>query len=283
MPRPSLPTAFSAVFAWGAVLALLLLFTGAPAEARHDGEALFADPLNGDPYEELRKEMVRDVQRALHRKGYHDDRLMEVMARVPRHLFVPAELQAEAYENDSLSFGEGQSIQQPYVVALMTHLLDVDRTSRVLEIGTGSGYHTAILSYLTRQVFSIEIDPETAHRAEDRLRLLDLDNVRVRIGDGYQGWATEAPFDAILVTAAPPRIPQRLLAQLKMGGKMVVPVGTSVQELMVITRTRYGYEKRKLIPVRIPVMSGTEKAAGPVPPSPPGKAGEAEKKRTVPP
>lgn len=277
MRRLSLHPAAVAVLG---VVAAFLLLTAVPAEARHDGESLFAaDSAAGDPYAELRREMVAGVERSLHRKGYDDDRLMEVMARVPRHLFVPVELQAEAYENDSLSFGEGQSIQQPYVVALMTHLLDIDRTSRVLEIGTGSGYHTAILSYLSHQVFSIEIDPATAHRAEDRLRRLDLDNVRVRIGDGYQGWPNEAPFDAILVTAAPPQIPQRLLAQLKMNGKMVVPVGTSVQELMVITRTRYGYEKRKLIPVRIPVMSGAEQAAAPgsVP------AGQREKKRVSPP
>jgi len=220
-----------------------------------------------DPYAELRHEMVVRVQRQIRAKGITDEardqKTLAAMEEVPRHLFVPPEFQAEAYEDRSLALGEGQTIHQPYVVALMTSLLELDRGAKVLEIGTGTGYHTAILSKLAWQVFSIEIDPKRAARARKTLEELDLGNVRVRTGDGRQGWASEAPFDAIIITAAPIETPRALIDQLRVGGKLVGPEGGFIQNLVVVTRTRDGYEKRKTIPVKLPPMSGEPLAAKP--------------------
>jgi protein-L-isoaspartate(D-aspartate) O-methyltransferase len=169
---------------------------------------------------------------------------------------VPEDHRGASYEDRSLPIGRGQTIHQPYLVALMTSLLDLDRGAKVLEIGTGSGYHAAILSQLARQVFTIEIDPDLGRQARRNLQLAGCRNVHLRIGDGYQGWAEEAPFDAIILTAAPPRTPQPLIDQLRIGGKLVVPEGRFIQNLVVLTKTEDGYEKRTTIPVKLPAMSG---------------------------
>ena len=151
------------------------------------------------------------------------DRVMEAMASVPRHQFVPVELQEWAYDDTPLPIGYGKTISQPFMVALMTDLLAIQKHDKVLEIGTGFGYQTAILAELAEQVFSVEIIEELAREGERRLRVMGCDNVQLRVGDGSRGWAEHAPFDKIIVTAAPKLIPQRLLEQLKVGGRMVLP------------------------------------------------------------
>jgi protein-L-isoaspartate(D-aspartate) O-methyltransferase len=151
------------------------------------------------------------------------DRVMEAMASVPRHQFVPVELQEWAYDDTPLPIGFGKTISQPFMVALMTDLLAIQKHDKVLEIGTGFGYQTAILAELAEQVFSVEIIEELAREGERRLRAMGCDNVQLRVGDGSRGWAEHAPFDKIIVTAAPKLIPQRLLEQLKVGGRMVLP------------------------------------------------------------
>jgi protein-L-isoaspartate(D-aspartate) O-methyltransferase len=166
------------------------------------------------------------------------DRTLAVLARVPRHEFVPEEQRRVAYVNRPLPIGARQTISQPYIVALMTDLAEVTKDDAVLEIGTGSGYQAAVLSELTGHVYTIEIVEELGRRAADTLKRLEYDNVTVRVGDGYAGWPDQAPFDAILVTAAPDEIPKPLIEQLAVGGRMVIPVGAEneVQILQVLTK-----------------------------------------------
>jgi protein-L-isoaspartate(D-aspartate) O-methyltransferase len=212
-----------------------------------------AAPSGGDDYETQRKTMV-EVQ--VRQRGITQPEVLAAMAQVPRHLFVPDSQKAVAYENQPILFGPGRTIYQPYVVALMTSLLDLDRGDRVLEVGTGSGYHAAILSRIAREVYSIEIVEPVARQAAKRLEILGYHNVEVRAGDGYQGWPDKMPFDAILLSAAPKDIPKPLLNQLRVGGKMVVPVGGFFQDLLVITKTADGLERRTVIPVRLSPMKG---------------------------
>lgn len=215
-------------------------------------------PADDDPFAQARARMV---EQQLAGRDITDTKILAAMAEVPRHLFVDEAYRSEAYEDKPLPLGEHQTVHQPYLVALMTELLELDRGAKVLEIGTGSGYHTAVLSKLAWQVFTIEIDPDLARAAKRRLTEGGVRNVHFKIGDGYQGWPTEAPFDAIILTTAPPWIPQHLVDQLKVGGRMVVPEGTVIQDLTVLTKTEYGYEKRRTIPVRVRPMQG-EVAAG---------------------
>ena len=180
-------------------------------------------------------------------------RVLAAMRAVPRHLFVPAGQRAHAYEDRPLPIGEGQTISQPSLVALMTHLLRPERDDVMLEVGTGSGYQAAILSRLVERVYTIEIVEPLARRASDRLSRLGFVNVRVRHGDGYAGWPQYAPFDGIIVTAGAPHVPQPLVDQLKPGGRMVIPVGPadSVQHLLLITKQSSGTVHREtIIPVR---------------------------------
>ena len=172
----------------------------------------------------------------LRQQGIQDERLLQAMAAVPRERFVDEALQHKAYENTALPIGSGQTISQPYTVARMTELLNLTPTSRVLEIGTGSGYQTAILAHLVQHVCSVERIKGLQWQAKRRLKQLDLHNVSTRHGDGWQGWASRGPFDAIIVTAAPPEIPQELMAQLDEGGIMVLPVGEQSQILKRIQR-----------------------------------------------
>lgn len=174
-----------------------------------------------DPFASERKEMVSDQIR---KRGVSDPNVLSVMETVPRHEFVPAEWLTQAYEDHPLPIGYGQTISQPYIVAVMTELAQIKRGDRVLEIGTGSGYQAAILAMLTDQVYSVEIIPELAARAEATLKRLGY-NVVVKNADGYNGWEEFAPYDAIIVTCAPDHIPPPLIAQLKDGGRMVIPVG----------------------------------------------------------
>ena len=202
---------------------------------------------------ELRRGMV---DRQIRDRGITDAGVLAAMEQVPRHLFVPEAYRAEAYDDKPLPLGWGQTIYQPYIVALMTSLLKLDPDDTVLEIGTGSGYHTAVLSRVARRVYSMEIVQPIALEARGRLARLGYGNVEIRVGDGYQGWPEKAPFDAIILTAAPPYLPQPLIDQLKVGGRMVAPVGEYFQDLLVITKTADGIEKRTVIPVRLVPMTG---------------------------
>jgi protein-L-isoaspartate(D-aspartate) O-methyltransferase len=186
-----------------------------------------------------------------------DAAVLAAMEEVPRHLFVPEGERREAYADHPLPIGRGQTISQPYIVALMTELLAVGKHSKVLEIGTGSGYHAAVLSRVAGAVYTMEIVPSLGEEAGGTLARLGYTNVHVRIGDGYQGWPEEAPFDAILLTAAPAQVPGPLLAQLKPGGRMVLPLGTVQQELLVLTKRPDGtVETRNVLPVRFVPMTG---------------------------
>jgi protein-L-isoaspartate(D-aspartate) O-methyltransferase len=198
----------------------------------------------------------RMVERQIRMRGVRDERVLEAILEVPRHEFVSPEMIGEAYEDGPLGIGEGQTISQPYIVAFMTEMARIRPDSKVLEVGTGSGYQTAVLSRLAREVFSIEIVDSLARLAILKLERLGYRNVHVRIGDGYHGWPEEAPFDSILVTAAPSDIPQPLLDQLKKGGRLVVPVGGLFQDLAVVTKTEDGLREEKLIPVRFVPMTG---------------------------
>jgi protein-L-isoaspartate(D-aspartate) O-methyltransferase len=197
-----------------------------------------------DPFPAMRQAMVEHDIRG---RGIRDQRLLKAMAQVPRHLFVDEGRRRQAYADHPLPIAEGQTISQPYVVALMTEALRLKPSDRVLEIGTGSGYQAAVLAELVKSVFTIEIRKPLADSAERRLRELGYRNVRVRYGDGYFGWKEEGPFDAIIVTAAANHIPPPLIRQLKEGGRLIIPLGSTVysQTLTLLTRTgeRLGAEQ----------------------------------------
>jgi protein-L-isoaspartate(D-aspartate) O-methyltransferase len=197
----------------------------------------------------------------LRQKGITNEDVLAAMARVPRHIFVDEALAHRAYEDTALPIGYGQTISQPFIVALMTQTLLAAPRSRVLEVGTGSGYQTAVLAMLrplVRRVFTVERVRDLSERAEARLEAMGRRSVRFRYGDGYEGWPEEAPFDGILVAAAPPQVPQALLDQLALGGRMVVPVGgDGVQELKVYERTESGHSVEVLEYVRfVPLLKG---------------------------
>jgi protein-L-isoaspartate(D-aspartate) O-methyltransferase len=205
-------------------------------------------------FAEARQEMVADQLRS---RDITDARVLDIMGRVPRHLFVPENLQDEAYRDYPLPIGHGQTISQPYIVALMTQLARPKPQSRALDIGTGSGYQAAVLAGLCNEVYSIEILEPLADEARRRLQRLGYHNVTVRAGDGYRGWPEKAPFDAIIVAAAPDHVPAPLVEQLAPGGRLVIPVGDFFQELMVIEKRQDGSVERKSVaPVRFVPMTG---------------------------
>jgi protein-L-isoaspartate(D-aspartate) O-methyltransferase len=220
-------------------------------------------PTSRDSEDERRARMVETQIVA---RGVRDARVLAAMRQVPRHLFVEAKDRAQAYEDHPLPIAGNQTISQPYIVALMTELADLTPNERVLEIGTGSGYQSAVLSRLAGDVYSVEIVPELARASAERLRQLGYRNVTVREGDGYRGWPEHAPFDAILVTAAPDRIPQPLLDQLAPGGRMVIPVGSFFQELKVLTKDKNGkITEKDILPVRFVPMTGEIEKTPPAP------------------
>lgn len=178
------------------------------------------------------------VENQLRAKGIKDERILSAMRSIPRHVFVPAPLRANAYEDRPLPIGHEQTISQPYMVALMTELLHPEAGDTVLEIGTGSGYQAAVLSRVAAHVFSIELVQPLADSAASRFRQLGYHNITAKSGDGYKGWKEHAPFDAIIITAAPPKIPKELVRQLKEGGKMVVPVGGREEQVLQVIRKR---------------------------------------------
>jgi protein-L-isoaspartate(D-aspartate) O-methyltransferase len=206
------------------------------------------------PYAAERASMVRDQIQA---RDVRDGAVLAALRRVPRHEFVPASVRSQAYADHPLPIGEGQTISQPYIVALMTELLHVSPGQRVLEIGTGSGYQAAVLADLGVEVYTIEIVEKLATTARALLERLGYRKVHVRAGDGYRGWPDAAPFDRIIVTAAPPQVPQPLIDQLKPGGRLVVPEGDRDQDLVLYTKSADGTLRReKVLPVRFVPMTG---------------------------
>jgi len=200
-----------------------------------------------------REQMVKEQ---IEGRGIKDRLTLAALREVPRHEFVPEASAGEAYGDFPLPIGHGQTISQPYIVAFMTEALGLRGGERVLEIGTGSGYQSAVLAKIAGTVYTIEIVPELAEEARERLARLGYRNVRVRAGDGYLGWPEAAPFDAIIVTAAAPRIPEPLKHQLAEGGRLVVPVGDEDQELIVVTRHGSAFDERRVLPVRFVPMTG---------------------------
>jgi protein-L-isoaspartate(D-aspartate) O-methyltransferase len=202
-------------------------------------------------WERLRHEMV-DTQ--IHARGVTNERVLETMRRVPRHLFVPEAVRGRAYDDRPLPLGSGQTISQPFVVAHMTALLDLRATDRVLEIGTGSGYQAAVLAELAGEVYTIEIVPTLARRARTTLEQLGYLNVHAREGNGYLGWPDAAPFDRIILTAAPDEVPATLVDQLAVGGLLVAPVGREEQIMTILHKTDRGVVTRETLPVRFVPM-----------------------------
>ena len=216
--------------------------------------AAFAVHPGGGPQDTFNRERDALIER-LAAEGIRSSRVLTAMRGVPRHLFVPEAYRASAYVDTPLPIGRGQTISQPYIVAAMTELLDAGARDRILEIGTGSGYQAAVLSKLAGEIYTIELEPELARTASERLRTLGYRNVFAKQGDGYQGWPEKAPFDRIIVTAAPPEVPAALIDQMKPGGKLVTPVGTVDQWLLLIEKGRDGkITKRTVLPVKFVPM-----------------------------
>lgn len=205
--------------------------------------------------EDYRQQRINMVENQIVSRGVEDSQVVQAMKKVKRHLFVPESYQDIAYSDRPLPIGEGQTISQPYIVALMTELLKVDSTKKILEIGTGSGYQAAVLAELCDSVYSIEIVESLAQRADSILNALNYENVVVRAGDGYKGWATYAPFDGIIVTCAPTHVPQPLKEQLAEGGRIVIPYGPRFdQELVILEKIRGKIRQKQIIPVRFVPM-----------------------------
>ena len=233
---------------------LLVMFVSA-CRAVEDGsrqqQNLIVDQ---DVFVQKRHKMVKEQ---IERRGIRDKLVLEAMRKVPRHLFVPDYLKDQAYIDSPLPIGNNQTISQPYIVAFMTEALKLKGDEKVLEIGTGSGYQAAVLAEIAKNVYTIEIIPSLGKRADEILKTLQYKNIHVEIGDGYRGLPDQAPFDAIMVTAAPEHIPQPLVDQLKIGGRMIVPVGDLYQELILITKQPDGSIKKKsVLPVRFVPMTG---------------------------
>jgi protein-L-isoaspartate(D-aspartate) O-methyltransferase len=214
-----------------------------------------ARPQQAD-WDALRRRMV---ERQIQERGIASQRVLEAMRRVPRHRFVPEAVRSQSYEDHPLPIGFDQTISQPYIVGFMTDALQVEPDHRVLEIGTGSGYQAAILAELAREVYTLEIIPALAERGRSVLEDLGYRNVHVRAGNGYLGWPEAAPFDRIIVTAAPDEVPPALVAQLKIGGLMAIPVGGVEQELRILRRTGTSMETLATLPVRFVPMTGKPK------------------------
>ncbi len=233
------------------IVALLMAFTSCQQE-----DETVERGRTGRTEDSLSVERAAMVDGQIAGRGVTDNLVLGAMRKVPRHEFVPESYRRYSYADEPLPIGEGQTISQPYIVALMTETLNLDSTSKVLEIGTGSGYQAAVLAEIAESVYSIEIVESLCRRAAETLARLGYGNVHVRCGDGYRGWPEEAPFDAIIVTAAPDHVPQPLVDQLATGGRMSIPVGDFYQELLLLTKTERGVTERKVIPVRFVPMTG---------------------------
>ncbi|MDQ3812433.1 MAG: protein-L-isoaspartate(D-aspartate) O-methyltransferase [Armatimonadota bacterium] len=240
---------------WWLLLALTSISLTACAPDRPSYQAPAQRQTTEAQFVQQRRRLVEEIRS----QGIKSKAVLNAMLKVPRHKFVPPAYQELAYIDEPLPIGHDQTISQPYIVAYMTEAAEVTPREKVLEIGTGSGYQAAVLSQLARTVYSIEIIPALAENARARLRQLGYKNVQVKAGNGYAGWAEHAPFDAIVVTAAPDHIPPALVEQLAVNGKMVIPVGSDYQDMMVITKTKSGMVKKKTIPVSFVPMTGKPK------------------------
>ena len=240
---------------WRRFASCLLMSVALVALSGRSGCTGMSDPQGSrdDSYAAARQRMVRDQ---IERRGVVHPAVLKAMAEVPRHLFVPEGVRSRAYEDYPLAIGAGQTISQPYIVAYMTEAVDPRPGDRVLEVGTGSGYQAAVLASIVAEVYTIEIIPDLAETARRQLDDLGYENVTVRTGDGYRGWPEKAPFDSIVVTAAPDDVPPTLLEQLKPGGRLVIPVGSAEQQLIRLTRREKGFERESLLPVRFVPMTG---------------------------
>jgi protein-L-isoaspartate(D-aspartate) O-methyltransferase len=252
--RPRLPVSFH----FGLLLIPLLWWECGPSATVTSKPVPCQVSSNSDAYRDARERMVREQ---IEGRGVRDARVLAALRTVPRHLFVPEQMLPYAYTDQPLPIGHRQTISQPYIVAFMTEALELKPKDRVLEIGTGSGYQAAVLAELVREVYSIEIVEPLAKESEERLMRMGYENLKLRIGDGYRGWPEAAPFDAIMVTAAPDHIPPALIDQLAEGGRLVVPVGRFYQELVRVRRTAKGIKQEELLPVRfVPMVGEAEKA-----------------------
>jgi protein-L-isoaspartate(D-aspartate) O-methyltransferase len=229
---------------------------GAPPESFAGARGAATTPASPAGAATRADERSRMVDEQIAERGIDDPRLLAALRRVRRHELVPPDVRPDAYGDGPLAIGYGQTISQPYVVAFMTDALALEPGDRVLEVGTGSGYQAAVLAELAREVWTIEIVEPLAKRAERDLARLGYQNVHVRAGDGYRGWPEHAPFDAIIVTAAPDHVPEPLIEQLAVGGRMVLPVGTGTQELVLVERTPEGVKQSRLLGVRFVPMTG---------------------------
>ena len=214
------------------------------------------DEMSQEPRDSFVGQRKRMVETQIQARGVRDSLVLKAMTRVKRHRYVPKNLQNAAYNDEPLPIGHGQTISQPYIVAYMTEALQLKRGEKVLEIGTGSGYQAAVLAEIAGDVYTIEIVEPLGKEAKAVLEEEGYRNIHCRVGDGYQGWPEAAPFDGIIVTAAPPSIPEPLIQQLKEGGRMIIPVGTWFQDLILITKRKGKAEKERLIPVRFVPMTG---------------------------
>jgi protein-L-isoaspartate(D-aspartate) O-methyltransferase len=227
-----------------------------------------APPAPADSYAAARDRMVRDQIEA---RGVKDPRTLAAMRKVERHRFVPPDAASMAHADHPLPIGDDQTISQPYIVAFMTEAVRLRGGEKVLEVGTGSGYQAAVLAEMGATVYTIEIVPRLAAQARARLQALGYRKVHVREGNGWAGWPEEAPFDAIVVTAAPPEVPPALKAQLSDGGRLVIPVGEGAQELLLLTRRGASFDEKRLLPVRfVPLVGRPTPGTVPAPSQPPG-------------
>src|SRR5688572_32510718 len=238
-----------------ALLLVFLLFPLHSCAPYLHSEPIAVDQKADQDFAQQRRQLVDQLKS----EGITSSTVLDAMLKVPRHKFVPSAQRHLAYQNRPLPIGHDQTISQPFIVGYMTEAASIAPGEKVLEIGTGSGYQAAVLAELAKQVYTIEIIPELAEGARTLLRELRYKNVEVKTGNGYEGWSEHAPFDAIIVTAAPDQVPQALVDQLALRGKMVIPVGTTFQEMVIITKDESGVVERRTIPVRFVPMIGKPK------------------------
>jgi protein-L-isoaspartate(D-aspartate) O-methyltransferase len=237
-------------------LSSVIIFALLAAACKSKEEASDTVNDNKENIDKYYEERIRMVENQIERRGIEDSAVLDAMRSVPRHLFVPEAYRSRAYEDGPLPIGNNQTISQPYIVALMTELLDLQPGERVLEVGTGSGYQAAVLAEIADSVYTIEIVKPLADRAGEILDSIGYNNIKVMHGDGYQGYEEAAPYDAIIVTAAPDHVPQPLIDQLAMGGRLVIPVGSIYQYLTLYEKTEEGLKKKTGIAVRFVPMTG---------------------------
>jgi protein-L-isoaspartate(D-aspartate) O-methyltransferase len=238
----------------GFVLAsIILLYSCFPAAIFSNSHLLQENNFNADNRFEAKRMLMMEYQ--LRRRGIKDEKVLEAMSKIPRHQFVNPDWIDFAYSDRPLPIGYHQTISQPYIVAYMTEAAEISANDKVLEIGTGCGYQAAVLGELAKEVYTIEIIPELASNARQTLKRLGYQNIEVKTGNGYQGWNEHAPYNAIVVTAAPESIPESLIEQLALNGKMVIPVGKWYQEIIVLTKTPDGVIAHETIPVRFVPMT----------------------------